>query len=140
MKLDVTESPRKEDEAYVIEQLRAFNEAFTKKDLRNLCVFARDVDEGIIGGLTGKTYWNYLEISFLWVHEAHRGQGYATRLMESAEAEARARGCENVLVDTFSFQALGFYRKLGYREIGRLEGYSGIHIRHYLHKRLATVL
>ena len=138
MQFEITSSPREEDEAFVVAQTRAFNSAFTTKDVKSLCVFARSPDGSIVGGLTGKTYWGYLEVSFLWVSESHRGKGHATRLMELAEAEAAARGCKQALLDTFSFQALGFYLGLGYREFGRLQGFSGKHARHYLHKILGN--
>jgi ribosomal protein S18 acetylase RimI-like enzyme len=59
-----------------------------------------------------------------------------SKLMDAAEKEARARGCERVMLDTLSFQALGFYKKLRYAEFGRLIGFSGKHDRHYLYKRL----
>ena len=134
--MEITDSPREEDEAFVIAQTRMFNSAFTEKDIRNLCVFERSIDGELIGGLTGKTYWNYLEISFLWVSEAHRGKGIATNLMTAAEGEACKRGCRNALLDTFSFQALGFYQRLGYNQFGELRGFSGKHARHYLHKAL----
>jgi hypothetical protein len=55
--------------------------------------------------------------------------------MKAAEAEASARGCERVFLDTLSFQALVFCQKLGYVEFG-LPGFSGKYDRHYLHKRL----
>jgi hypothetical protein len=35
-------------------------------------VFAKNADGLIVGGLTGKTYWNYLEVVFLWVTEESR--------------------------------------------------------------------
>jgi ribosomal protein S18 acetylase RimI-like enzyme len=138
MKIEVTASPSEEDEAFVVAQTRAFNSAFMPDDVRTLCVFARDAGGNIVGGLTGRTYWNYLDISFLWVHEAHRGAAYATALMSAAESEARNRGCSNVLLDTFSFQALGFYKKLGYSEFGRLSAFTGSHDRHYLYKALGN--
>ena len=34
-----------------------------------------------------------------------------------------ATGVKHVYVDSFSFQAPGFYKKLGYREYGRLKGF-----------------
>jgi ribosomal protein S18 acetylase RimI-like enzyme len=138
MKIEVTASPLEQDEAFVVAQTRAFNSVFMPDDVQALCVFARDASGNIVGGLTGKTYWNYLDISFLWVHEAHRGAGHATALMSAAESEARSRGCFNVFLDTFSFQALCFYRKLGYSEFGRLSGFAGSHDRHYLHKALGN--
>jgi GNAT superfamily N-acetyltransferase len=139
MRFEVTDTPRKEDEAFVIAQTRKYNGAFTENDHKSLCVFARDEVGTIIGGLTGRTYWRYLDIAFLWVDEKYRGKGYATQLMRAAEAEARARGCERAFLDTLSFQALDFYLKLGYAEFGRLPGFSGRYDRHYLHKRLEAM-
>jgi GrpB-like predicted nucleotidyltransferase (UPF0157 family)/ribosomal protein S18 acetylase RimI-like enzyme len=138
MQLEVTDAPREEDEAFIIAQTRRCNAAFTEDDVRSLCVFTRDDTGTIIGGLTGKTYWRYLDIAFLWVEEKHRGRGLATQLMAAAEAESRRRGCDHALLDTLSFQALGFYRKLGYTEFGRLSGFSGKHDRHYLYKVLGN--
>ena len=77
-----------------------------------------------------------MEVHTLWVSEAHRKAGHASRLLNAAETEARRRGCKHAFLDTFSFQARGFYQKLGYSEFGRLEEFSGEHDRHYLHKRL----
>ncbi len=134
MDIEVTDTPNEADEAFVIAQTHAYNAAFTKKDVRRLCVFVRDADGIIIGGLTGKTYWHYLEVAFLWVSEQHRLAGHASKILQAAESEARRRGCKHVLLDTYSFQALGFYQKNGYKEFGRLTGFSGKHDRHYLHK------
>jgi GNAT superfamily N-acetyltransferase len=136
MALEVTDAPSEADEQFVIEQTRAYNRRFTARDVRRLCVFARGNDGSIIGGLSGMTYWQYLEVSYLWVGEEHRGSGHASRIMAAAEAEAIRRGCKHAVVDTFSFQALGFYLRLGYLEFGRLSGFSGEHERHYLHKAL----
>jgi ribosomal protein S18 acetylase RimI-like enzyme len=136
MRIEVTDTPRAEDEAFVIAQTRKYNRGFAENDHKSLCVFARDEGGHIIGGLTGRTYWQYLDIAFLWVDEKYRGAGYATKLMQAAEAEARERGCERAFLDTLSFQALGFYQKLGYTEFGRLPGFNGQYDRHYLHKRL----
>ena len=136
MSLEVTDSPREDDEAFVVAQTRAYNLGFAEKDFRSLCVFFRAPSGQIIAGLTGKTYWNYLEVSFLWVHEMHRKAGIASKLLEAAEVEAYRRGCRNALLDTFSFQALGFYQRLGYKEFGQLQGFAGKHVRHYLHKVL----
>ena len=136
MNIEVTATPLEADEAYVIAQTRAYNESFMPNDVKTLCVFARSDDGKIVGGLTGKTYWNYLDVAFLWVDEKHRHSGHATKLMAAAEAEAQNRGCRHVLLDTFGFQALGFYRKLGYTEFGCLSEFTGNYARHYLHKAI----
>jgi GNAT superfamily N-acetyltransferase len=136
MKIDVTSSPSEKDEAYIVSKTREYNSTYMPADVKPLCVFARDSNRNIVGGLTGKTYWNYLDVSFLWVQEDKRKSGHATALMSAAEEEARRRACSNVLLDTFSFQARGFYMKLGYKEFGRISGFSGNHKRHYLFKAL----
>ncbi len=57
--------------------------------------------------------------------------------MRAAEQEAARRGCTDITVSTYTFQAPGFYPKLGYRERGRIEGVPGGHEDVYFHKRLA---
>jgi GNAT superfamily N-acetyltransferase len=90
--------------------------------------------------LTAKTYWEYLEIRFLWVDEGHRTNGLASKLMAKAEREAASRGCKHTYLDTLGFQAPDFYKKLGYEEFGRLSGFSGQHDRHFLRKTLELLL
>jgi ribosomal protein S18 acetylase RimI-like enzyme len=136
MRLDLTDNPHAADEAYVIAQTRAYNGRFVQGEAQRLCVFARNDQDQIIGGLTAKTYWQYLDISFLWVDERYRKSGHATALMSAAEREARQRGCKQAIVDTFSFQAPEFYRKLGYSEWGSLTEMAGKHERHFFRKTL----
>ncbi|HEY9884335.1 MAG TPA: putative N-acetylmannosamine-6-phosphate 2-epimerase, partial [Thermosynechococcaceae cyanobacterium] len=63
----------------------------TKKPLEILLL---DEQQTILGGLIGSTScWNWLLIDLLWVHEAHRYQGYGRQLIELAEQEAKKRGC-----------------------------------------------
>lgn len=136
MSLEITSHANSGDEAKIIEETRRFNLQHMPQDVQSLCIFDRLACGEIVAGLTGKTYWNYLDIAFLWVADAYRDQGRATALMHAAEKEAVERGCEYVLVDTYSFQALGFYQKLGYVEYGTLAGFTGRHTRHYLHRTL----
>jgi ribosomal protein S18 acetylase RimI-like enzyme len=56
--------------------------------------------------------------------------------MSAAEGEARNRKCRHVFLDTLSFQALGFYQKLGYTEFGRLSGFGDKYDRYWLRKAL----
>jgi GNAT superfamily N-acetyltransferase len=53
-----------------------------------------------------------------------------------AEAAARARGCIGIWLNTFSFQARGFYEKLGFTPIGQIDDYPVGHQRFSLQKRL----
>jgi hypothetical protein len=46
------------------------------------------------------------------------------------------RGCHGVWLDTFTFQARGFYERLGYSVFGAIEDYPPGHSRHFLKKDL----
>jgi hypothetical protein len=53
-----------------------------------------------------------------------------------AEAEARARGCSGVWLDTLNPDARLFYQKRGYVTFGKLPDYPGGNSRVFLSKRL----
>ena len=55
--------------------------------------------------------------------------------MQSAQHEAHLRGCRHAYLDTFDFQALGFYQKLGYELFGHLDDYPPGHTKYFLQKR-----
>jgi GNAT superfamily N-acetyltransferase len=88
------------------------------------------------GGLTGNTAYGWLFIDLLWVAERARGNGQGSRLVLSAEHEARVRGCRNSWLDTFSFQGRDFYERLGYRIFGELEDFPPGHRRYFMRKAL----
>ena len=135
--LALEESPAPEDVERVRAGLHRYNLAQTgADDARPLTIFLRDEAGQIVGGLTGMTFWGWLAIDRLWIHEDARGRGYGARMVRLAEEEALSRGCRNVLLDTMSFQAPEFYRKLGYEEFGVLAGFAGPHARHYFRKSL----
>jgi len=127
------------DEATVIRGLLAFNEVrLGPADERPVKFVARDASGTVVGGILGHTRWRWLYIAKLWVDESARGQGVGARLMEAAEDLARSRGCTDVSLDTFDFQARPFYEKLGYELFGTLEGYPPGSRQYYLRKRLKT--
>jgi GNAT superfamily N-acetyltransferase len=136
MRIEVTATPSQADEDFVMAGTRAYNSAFAAADGKSLCVFARDDEGNIVGGITARTYWNYLDIKFLWVNEQHRKSGLGSKIMQAAEAEALRRGCTGAFLDTFSFQARGFYERLGYTEFGHLSGFNGKFERHFMQKAL----
>ncbi len=102
-----------------------------------LTFFLKDEQGAIVGGVHGNySDSGWLYVSTLWVSEHVRGGGHGSRLMEAIEREAAGRGCANAYLDTFGFQALGFYMKLGYGVFGELEDFPPGHSRFFLRKKL----
>lgn len=100
-----------------------------------LLLRAPDRDE-VIGGLYGNITYRWLLIDLVSVPEQMRGQGIGERLMRMAEDIAQKKNCIGIWLETFSFQAPGFYRKLGYSEFGHLADYPPGHTRLYYQKTL----
>ena len=120
----------------VFKGLKAFNDAAVgKSDGRAIAVTLRHRG-AIVGGLIGHTYLGWMFVAAFWVADEFRRKGFGSKLMTAAEKEAKRRGVTNIYLDTFSFQAPGFYRKLGYREFGRLKGFPAGHYRSFLTKAL----
>jgi GNAT superfamily N-acetyltransferase len=122
-------------------ELDEFNAAFAQPiAFRRLGVILRHDDGSVAGGLLGATYWGWLYVQTLWVEEAARGQGWGTKLLAMAEAEAICRGCHKAHLDTMSFQALPFYEKQGYTLWGTLPDFVDGHDRYFLKKNLSAGL
>jgi ribosomal protein S18 acetylase RimI-like enzyme len=87
------------------------------QDARLLSIMLRSPGGSLFAGLHGYTWGGYCEVKSLWVASERRGRGLGSLLLSSAEEEATRRGCRQVLLTTHSFQAPGFYRRHGYREV-----------------------
>ena len=113
--------PSKKELDFVREALMQFNNGVAGEDGHcPLNLVEYDADGNIIAGLLGGTYWGWMYVDILWVHESHRGKGIGSRLLLVAEREAVRRGCHHVHLDTMSWQAPVFYQKHGYEIIGVL--------------------
>jgi GNAT superfamily N-acetyltransferase len=122
LRFDVEDQPGNADVEVLPNGLETFNESQWPghQPWRPLAVFARE-REAIVAGLAGETYSSWLFIKYLWVSDALRVRGIGRALIGAAEERALERGCHSAWVDTFSFQAPGFYRKLGYEPFGELD-------------------
>lgn len=118
----VESEPRAEDIMRLDDLLYAFNvERTGLTDGQRLAVFLRDGGGEVTGGLLGWTWGGTCYIDILYLPVALRGHGEGSQLMRAAEAEARARGCERMVVRTHDFQAPDFYRKLGFEAVCDVE-------------------
>ncbi|MFN9030172.1 MAG: GNAT family N-acetyltransferase [Betaproteobacteria bacterium] len=84
-------------------------------EVRPISAVARDATGAVLGGAIGRRWGPCCELRQLWVHEDLRGTGLGTRIAQQFERHAAAHGCTVVLLETLSFQAPEFYKRLGYR-------------------------
>jgi GNAT superfamily N-acetyltransferase len=120
----------------VLDSLIAFNDTNAGPSGYRPVAFAIEDERGsVIGGLSGAIAYGWLFVELLFVPESLRGRGIGTQLIQRAEAEASARGCHSVWLDTFEFQARGFYERLGYACFGELKNYPA-GPRYFMSKRL----
>jgi GNAT superfamily N-acetyltransferase len=112
------------DAAVIDAGLDAFNHDLPSlAQVRPLCCSVRLGSGRCIGGALARSWGEACELQQLWVDVEWRGKGLGSRLMGLVEAEAKARGCGLVYLDTFTFQAPEFYARLGYGVVCRIEGF-----------------
>jgi GNAT superfamily N-acetyltransferase len=119
--------------------LLAFNNAASgyAYDGRALVIAVTHPESGeLLGGLYGATGYGYLHVDMLFVPESLRGSGLGSQLMRQAEDEAVRRGCQGSYLETFDFQACGFYERIGYTIFGRVDDTPPGHTRFFLKKTL----
>jgi GNAT superfamily N-acetyltransferase len=65
-----------------------------------------------------------------------RVEGIGRALLAAVEEQARGRGCRWAKLNTWEFQAPGFYERCGYEEYGREVDYPPGHVNHLMRKDL----
>jgi len=134
-----TETAAPQDRAALIAALTQYNDAQVgPSNFRPLVLLLRDAAGATVGGLWGRSVYDWLFVELLAVPEALRGRGLGAELMQRAEAVARERGCLGVWLDTYSFQARPFYEKLGYTLFAELPDHPRGGARYFLQKRFAA--
>lgn len=98
--------------------------------------FVAKDQEQVVGAVIVKTFWGALHIKHLWVAPAYQGQGIGKSLMAKALEKGCVLNCSFAYVETLSFQALDFYKKLGFTEDFVRHGYAQGTAFHYLQKSL----
>jgi GNAT superfamily N-acetyltransferase len=133
----VADEAAPEDLMFLEDQINEYNFATTGiRDARLLVILLRDGRGRIYAGLSGHTWGGVAEVRLLWVDEGKRHAGIGSRLLQAAEAEARARGCTKIVLSTHSFQAPAFYRAHGFVEAGAFSDYPRGHRSIFLEKAI----
>ncbi len=109
-------------------------------EVRHLSCIARDDEGNAVGGAVGRTWGDNAELQQLWLPDALRSHGLGRALLIAFEDGARKRGCTFIYLETWSFQARGFYEKCGYRVALELSGYAPGLSKFTMTKRLRSEL
>lgn len=141
MKEGVMERSTREDMMLIDEGIMAYNKGkvpFTQEPaFIPVNRVIRNEEGEIIAGVNSMIYcWRVLAIDVLWVKEAYRKMGYGTRLLQELEKVAKEEKCSMIHLDTFDFQAKGFYEKNGFEVFGTLENCPPGHARYYMKKEI----
>ncbi len=107
--------------------------------IKSLAILIKDQAGATIGGVWGTSLFRWLVIESVFVPETLRGTGTGTRIMRQAEAIALERGCIGIWLDTYSFQARGFYEKLGFEVFGQVDDHPPGAQRFFMRKRIAKI-
>jgi GNAT superfamily N-acetyltransferase len=94
--------------------------------------------EILVGGLNGVTHWRWCYIRHFWVERSWRGRGVGQWLLAQAEAQARARDCIGLYLDTFDPGATRFYERHGFERFGQINDFPPGFARMFLFKRLPS--
>lgn len=123
--------------AEIARRFDAYNREHTNWDWTTFSVIHR-VGEYVAASARGVTNMGLVEIRGFWVDQDLRGRGVGSAMMAALEREALSRGCTRAALDTYSWQALAFYKRLGFKQFGKLDYPNGTS-RHYLSKDLSDV-
>jgi GNAT superfamily N-acetyltransferase len=135
--LVVPEAPTEADRAAILASLAAFNRQFADAGEAGPLAVLLQAAGATIGGLWGTTLFGWLRIELVFVPAELRGASFGTAILRRAEELAIGRGCIGACLDTYSFQAPGFYQKLGYRLMGTIQDCPPAGAHHYLYKRFS---
>jgi ribosomal protein S18 acetylase RimI-like enzyme len=102
-----------------------------------IACLVRDGEELVAGG-SGRTEFNRLFVSYLWVSEASRRQGIGSEILRRLEAQASDTGCTSALIETLSDEAARLYARAGYEAVAIIPNYVGHFTRHVMLKSLVT--
>jgi ribosomal protein S18 acetylase RimI-like enzyme len=122
----------------VLKLLVDYNQPFLgeRPPVHPVRLVARDAGGQLLGGLLGQIRVHWLHVDFLVAAPGHRRAGLGSALMAQAEKLARAQQCVGIWLDTFAFQAPGFYERLGFTRCGSIARFYNGHDRHFYEKRI----
>ena len=127
------------EQSVVSEGLDAHTEEQGAPEYRKVSVkwIALDEQNKVSAVLTADLLWDWIYIDELWVTPELRGEGLGRQLMQLAEEFAVSQDLQGIWLWTQSWQAEGFYSRLGYSEFTRFDDFPKGHSRIGFRKKLS---
>ncbi len=122
MQIELTDSNDPSLRAAILVPLAAHLQASTGISTPgvSLSIILRDARGVVEGGMFGSVRYHWFKLEFAFIPEHRRGERNGARMLSAMEAAAVRHGALGAWMQSFSFQAPGFYIKQGYHEVGRL--------------------
>ncbi len=93
-------------------------------------------DNLLVGGAIGFIEYNWYFLDLLYVDEEYRKRNIGTNLIKEIEKLAREKHLTGIRMETWDFQAKGFYEKNGYSVFAEIKNCPPGTIDYYLKKEL----
>lgn len=140
MHIERIDTPDPDTRAAISAAIDVYNDAKTGRPepASRVAVLVRDEAGVTLGGAWCVIYYDWLHVDLMYLPAFLRGQGMGTRVMRAVEREAARQGCNGVWLDTATFQAPGFYEKLGFSKFGEIPDFLPGSGRMWLLKRPAA--
>jgi GNAT superfamily N-acetyltransferase len=101
-------------------------------DWNPLTITLHAENNDIVGVLTGATFFQSLNIKWLWVDESYRNKGYAHQMLLTAIEKSKERGAIFAYGDTWEpLGAYSLFEKLGAELLWRQVFGNGFALLHY---------
>jgi len=135
-KWSIEDDPADEDLAEISAGVIEFGRAEAAGgSAKPIACFLRE-GKAITAGATGRTEFERLFVSYIWVREDLRGAGLGSTALKGIEDAAHKRGARDSLIETLSDRTAGLYRRCGYLEIASIFRYVGPFTKYVMLKKL----
>lgn len=78
-------------------------------------------NERLVGGAIGFVEYNWYFLDLLYIDEEYRGQDIGTNLLKEIEEFSIKQNLTGIRMETWDFQARGFYEKNGYNVFAEIK-------------------
>ncbi len=140
--ITISENATREEMGWLQEQLDHYRSEQTQGAYDQpgveINLVIKDREGSVVGGVSASTVLGVMHLEVLWVADELRKLGFGRDLVLGAEKLGYDQGCISAQTMTFSFQAPGFYQKIGYKLLGVYDGYAFGITESVLRKRLSA--